>query len=478
MRSLLCITALLGIAASGAAQNQRKGDATAFVAIAEAEIAQLHDGITFARWRGTRGKSERWEYRTPEIVPTEPHPECLVLVKTEALPSGAKVVRALSFFPPRVPTPAVFPLARGSRLIGECVLAMVRVEAEASTPEAGHSLEEAVRRYRDPAAKGIRGAEIVSGYDTKPGLSEDAPGELVRGPVAFVRARLPMVQALEHATCCVLRTYRYLPIERAQFHQALSLAGADTGLSGRLAKLYEQVFESANPSGGTSPPGNTSWQGSLVPLLRRWLSFLKSASPAIRAAGLLAADRLLDAAGDAGDVPGWPQQQGERSELQRLGAAFELNEFEGDYYYARNWEKQARALDPNGAIGKMAVIGPLARGSCRPWTHDFFRHVIRDGQRLLANGLDSPTAAQVHFMVADAYSDIVAIAGGDSGPNGEYDPKQFKNEAGTARIRALEHYRAGLSQDNTSENAKDAWRQAWRLAAGLLPAERYVCFGD
>ena len=31
--------------------------------------------------------------------------------------------------------------------------------------------------------------------------------------------------------------------------------------------------------------------------------------------------------------------------------------------------------------------------------------------------------------------------------------------------------------DNTSENAKHAWRQAWHLAAGLLPSERYVCLG-
>jgi hypothetical protein len=29
-----------------------------------------------------------------------------------------------------------------------------------------------------------------------------------------------------------------------------------------------------------------------------------------------------------------------------------------------------------------------------------------------------------------------------------------------------------------SETAKDAWSQAWHLAAGLLPTERYVCFGD
>jgi len=104
--------------------------------------------------------------------------------------------------------------------------------------------------------------------------------------------------------------------------------------------------------------------------------------------------------------------------------------------------------------------------------------VILEGEGLLAKGLDPPTAAHVHFMVGDAYSDIVAIAGGESGGNGEYESAQFEGEADSARAKALAHYRAGLAVDNSSENAKDAWRQAWHLAAGLLPSERYVCFGD
>ena len=81
-------------------------------------------------------------------------------------------------------------------------------------------------------------------------------------------------------------------------------------------------------------------------------------------------------------------------------------------------------------------------------------------------------------MVGDAYSDIVAIAAGESGGSGEYDPTQYEAEAEADRTKALQHYRAGLAVDNTSDSAKDAWRQAWHLAAGLLPNERYVCFGD
>jgi hypothetical protein len=123
----------------------------------------------------------------------------------------------------------------------------------------------------------------------------------------------------------------------------------------------------------------------------------------------------------------------------------------------------------------MAMIGAMAARSCE--TEYTFRSVIREGESLLTKKLDAPTTAQLHFMVGDAYSDIVALAGGLTGPNGgEY--RVLASEGVVARGKALQHYRAGLAVDSTSENAKDAWRQAWQLSAGLLPGERYVCFGD
>jgi hypothetical protein len=482
-------------------------DATAFASLALREVSQLHEGITLAKWMDTRGKGEHWESTEPEIVPTQPHLECLSLVKTEALPSGTKITRALYFYPPSAPSPAVFPTSSGPELISTCTLGMIRVEAEAPTPEIGHVLAQAAREqlarqygesigmkkvafwgpgYYD-AARWIHDAEIVSGYDAKPGLNLDAPDQLVRGHDVFVRARLPLVQTLEHEDCCTIKAYHYRPIEKAHFHRAIAMAGVDAVLSGRLEKLYKQAFQSDAFWEQAQRPEKTKWRESLLPALGEWLSALKNVPPAQRAAGLLAADRLLGAAERAGRIPGWPEkpaklrlrpQPEKRSELQKLGAVFELNGIASYYFYTRNWEKQARELDPNGTVGQMAVIGSLARGSCDIVGSDFFRRVVLDGEGLLAKGLDAHTSAQVHFMVGDAYSDIVAIAGGDAGPNGEYDPEKFLAEADTDRAKALRHYRAGLAVDNTSENAKDAWHQAWHLSAGLLPSERYVCFGD
>ena len=79
-------------------------------------------------------------------------------------------------------------------------------------------------------------------------------------------------------------------------------------------------------------------------------------------------------------------------------------------------------------------------------------------------------------MVGDAYSDIYAIANGID-QNGSYTNIGI-DEAEPARVKGLEHYRAGLAVDNTSEDAKDAWRQAWHLSVGRLPHVRYACFGD
>jgi hypothetical protein len=246
-----------------------------------------------------------------------------------------------------------------------------------------------------------------------------------------------------------------------------------------LERLYQQLFRvSAYPRQAQQPVA-TKVRESLSPLLQGWFNALKTVSPAQRAAGLLAADRLLEAAHGAGKIPGgWPEKPDRRSALEELGAAFEMNNSTGDFYYIYNWGKQARELDPNGTVGEMAIIGSLAMSSCDAASSDPFRTIILDGEALLAKGLDAPMAAQVHFMVGDAYSDIVAIAGGDAGPNGEYDPEQFQAEAGASHTKALQHYRSGLAVDNSSENAKDAWTQAWRLSAGLLPRERYVCFGD
>jgi hypothetical protein len=496
-------------------------DATAFVSLAESEVAQLREGVRLGDWMRTRGAGEQWTATKPEIQVDGPAEECLSLRKTDALPSGAAVVRALYFYPPRVPSPIIFPTVDASSPFSACTLAIVRLEAEASTSETGrgHAIAQAVsQRFtqiygisNDPeevrrrsvnfwgkdGGHWVATSDIIANYDTKLGLDPNAPDQLIQGPVVRVVASLPHQDELANRS-------PWAPVDRsleaAQFHRAVTAAGVDAATSQRMERLYETDVALADrltkeaeeickthcvPEAMPKPPGDDG-RAPLVPLLQDWFQALKTAEPAGRAAGLFAADRLLLAFGSVrpgdhfgGEQQSTPEQTKLRTELQNLGATFATGFEDLTYHYAESWLDQAVQLDPDSEGGRLALVTWMSTGfSCDKDGSEGFRKVISEGEAVLAKNIDAPTAAQIHFMVGDAYSDIVAIAGGKSGANGEYDPSQYETEAEADRAKALAHYRAGLAIDNTSKNAKDAWRQAWHLSTGIVPGERYVCFGD
>jgi hypothetical protein len=462
--------------------SPNKSDETAYASIAVSEVSELREGVTLAQWMEMRGKREGWEFRKPDIDPLQYHPECLTEVKTGTLPSGVKIVRTMYFYPPSEPAPLVFPSANTAALLNTCTLAEIRVEVDAPTPQIGDRLDQAARKqfaakyganrgfsvrevgscgvfYSENAVRWVRDAEVISGHRLK-------STEEVEGPrFAFVRACLPIVRKVDRGGYSDGTKDPPLVVE--QFHRAVSLAGEDASLSARLSSLYDRIWQQSDKRRDEDE----------LPILREWIDALKTKAPRQRAAGLLAADRLLE----IGRITGGPEGRIggiQDSPLQRLGAVFEYSEPGAQYEYTRNWEKQARQLDPDGPVGQMAIIGLMDQFSCVPYEHDFFRQVIADGDALLRKGLDAATAARVHFMVGDAYAGIVMTAWGSGWPNGEYNPEEFRPEAGAARRKALEHYRAGLAVDKVSGNAKRAWRQAWHISAGLLPAARYMCGSD
>ncbi len=495
--------------------NTESSDATAFALIAEREVSQLHEGITLAQWMNTRGKSERWETTKPEMLAGGPDEECMSLRRMDALPSGGVVARAFYFYPPPAASPFVFPTLRGPELLATCTLAIVRIEAEAATPEIGRAMTQAVSRqltklYGDGLDENARRraglwgqgisawnphAEITAQYDAKPGLDPDAPGQLIQGPVAQVSARLPNIANLGNRGPMTTRTR---PLKEAEFRRAVAAAGVDGKLSQRMENLYaldtslaerlqaeaEEMCKTRCVPEAMPEPTGSDWREPLVPLLQDWFRALKTTDAAHRAGGLLAADSLLVAFGSIrpGDYFGSAQastteQSKLRSELQELGATFEPGFSDGIYGYSGNWLDQAKDLDWNSEVGRLALLTWMSDGTgCERSGSDDFRKVVSEGNALLAKKLDAPTAARVHFMVGDAYSDMIAIAGGVD-PNGSYASFDLGDEA-DSRAKALQHYQAGLALDRTSENAKDAWRQAWNIAAGLVPGTRYACFGD
>jgi hypothetical protein len=469
-------------------------DSVAFATLADAAVAELHDGITLQQWEDSQSNSEDWHPSKDEAFF-----DCRTLLKTETLASGRQVRHTVYFYPPEAPTPAVFPTASGEDLINrDCKLAMVRVQTAASTDRDGHAFEQGlqeqfVKKYGESlgmkgthyqrstaAARWIADSEIVSAYDAQPQpTSEDSDGP--SGGAVFVFARLPIVHELEEDTCCRI-TEHYHSIEDSQFRQALGIAAADAGLTARVATLFAHLFRRIGP-GQDDPPELEDSREALLPALREWLNAVKTLPPLRHAAGLYVADRLLVAASD----DGWPnlivkEKTDLRSTFEKLGASFSYEELGGCYNYSGNWLEESRELDPNGQVGQMAVLIALARGSApklpkdKDQQLDIFHTVVSDGEWLLAKKPDPATAAQIHFIIGDAYSDIVALAGGAEPDYG--DPTEYQPEADSARKRALEHYRVGLAADGSSDNAKCAWLQAWKISAGLLPRTRYVYIND
>jgi hypothetical protein len=373
------------------------------------------------------------------------------------------LVRGLYFYPPPAPSPAVFPNLSGPELIKGCVLAIVRVEAASSrsefkpqrvgeerAAEFARPINQAMRerftkkygtsvgmesipfwgpgsRWYQDAARWVPNAEIVSGYDVKGGHMPDEDA-LVFPPFVFVRGRMPLVQ--EWQVNIIGRSHRDPAKEAALFRQAVAAAGVcaaisqrmeklyevDTALADRLEKQVEEMCKSRCLPKELPRPKKDDWGEPIVPLLQDWFRALQTADPAHRAAGLLVADRVLIAFGSVrpwdrfGDVQSsTPEQSKRRSDLQNLGATFEPAYGDASYHYVGNWLDQAKDLDRDSEGGTLALLTwmsssntcGVAAGS------EAFRVEISEGETLLTKKIDAPTAAQIHFMVGDAYSDIV-----------------------------------------------------------------------
>ena len=347
-------------------------DAAAFVRDADHYVSLLHQGTTLGHWLDTRNPDDQWA-ENPE--------DCASYFTMDQLPSGIWIPWKLYFLKlSSAPSPVTFPDHASRR---ECVLGTVQVEAQTKThgPYPANLFDAAAREvltrqygqsvgsedepfwgpYSYPnAARWISNAEIISGHSSDVSHCNDLHGPLsAMGDTAFVCAHSALVRRLE---LDLAHSYRYHEIEDSQFHKALAIAGADPihteklenlykqisqGNAERLQKLFQQSVDGNIPhSQAVQAP---TWLPSLEPLVQEWMTQVKTFPVERRAAGLLAADRLLLAARTARDMAGWDRGSNERSSLEQLSS--------------QNWAKQARELDPSGVVGQMAIIGSMARGT-------------------------------------------------------------------------------------------------------------------
>jgi hypothetical protein len=400
---------------------------------------------------------------------------------------GRKVERRAFFYPP--PPPSVLtPPDSANDLVLSCRLGFVLVGFRVADVAEGERLADSVRSRLDTVfGAGQRGAVSFLGSAFWSVTGRWRHGDLVAASALSAppgsRAgaddgALPRVLAIASLPISGVsveplspRPPRfYAPPDTLPLDSAARLAGLDTTLSGILARTAR-----ASPQARAAGPPD-----SLVRPLVRWLRSAPALPPSRRAAALYTADRVLDRAMCAYRMCDLQDSIALRP-LQELGARFTYSPLSGTWLYARSWLAQARALDRDSPLGQRVLLEQLENGfdfsgTCRGGT-EAFRTVIDNGERYLARAAGSPIAADVHFLVAEAYRDIVALAAGAGDIYA--DSSRYSAEAGAAARHALEHYAAAIAAGAGGPTARQAWARAWWLRAGLHPRDvRFLCIYD
>lgn len=199
-----------------------------------------------------------------------------------------------------------------------------------------------------------------------------------------------------------------------------------------------------------------------------------SLSPPRHAAALLAADIVLFAS------VRWvnPDLPLNRS-LTSIGITFDDLPIDHLLQNTRPWLWEAYRLDSLGRAGHAAFVellsqGWTTRGACADGGEPYKR-IIEHGEAALRRGDTDPL---VHYYVGSAYRTIFDMA--NVGEHDEYiDAKQYKPQAESARLQAIEHYRSALATLTDRSTRRDAWNKSIKLllrSSGGQP--EHVCNDD
>lgn len=267
-----------------------------------------------------------------------------------------------------------------------------------------------------------------------------------------------------------------------EFRADMSLLEAAIAASGLKAKHVESmrfVKEKIQEyNSGQSQQWTNAVDQEVVLALKQWLLDSNLLRGAKRAAALLAADRALKMS----ERLAHPENENVRKQLEALGARFNYSPLGGAYGYTNSWLKQAIRNDPHGRIGQRAFIVLMEKGfdtsgTCADSGYEGFRRVIIEGERFLKRTRNPELRKRTHLLVAEAYSDTVALA--DGAGEGYVDTGKYRNAAGKAKMRAIAHYRRALVPVSNQTSSVKIWRETWRLMAGVPPVNtRFFCIYD
>jgi hypothetical protein len=265
--------------------------------------------------------------------------------------------------------------------------------------------------------------------------------------------------------------------------QALRIAERDETLTAAVLSLVK----AGRPDWDNPNPSHWQIRGpEIAARLQPWVESMPSLEPAKRAASLLIADRIVIIEEEDGNLEPQDSEKpaaekkpddkkpmsGAQVPLEKLGAQFSYDPTSERNLYALNWLRQAYELDSNGHAGELAFLLLMEWGfdtsaDCKNGS-ELFREVLRHGTEFLRTPRSPQIEARIHFLLGDAYRDIVALATGKYGDT-YANSATYKPEAAKARANAVAEYRAGLALDDKSETSSIAEERLRSLQAGEAP---------
>ncbi len=461
------------------------------------ELWSLRDSISLAVWNATR--PEPVTRRSTSSGDEDLGGWCAESERRVEV-AGHRLIRQAFFYPPKPPPTLDPPATEASeRLIARgCTLGLIRVRVLVPDSATGIALAESliaqltrISGHEIPGPNPIadsllwdrgrwrRGTvTIVSGY-RRPGPGGDpaAPAGVVLAvawlPNAEFGSGTDRAIRRAHVLDAVLADT--LPLD-----SAVRLSAVDTALWTPLRR----ALPPADRTGDTA--FSADGRSRLAQAFRRWLAAANAQPAGRRAAALFVADQVLARTWDLVLCDN-PLLCG-RMDTTRLrpwramGARFTHVTGRNDYWtYTGGWLDEIPGLGLDGPVSNAVFVmmmagGFPAPGGCSAGAEPF-RTVITKGEAWLARHSEHPSRRAVHFLVGDAYRDIVALAHGAGAPGGEdADSSRYLEQAPAALGKALEHYRLVITPGDTSLVGREAWRRAWWLMAGLPPLEtRFAC---
>lgn len=473
-------------------ERQAGSESTATVAINPStpqgqialELWQLKAGTSLGDWKGLHPEETILGSDSSALALHFLGPWCAFATR-RATAGALTIVRTAYFYAPPPPPSLAVPDTGALDLARQCVIGLMWVDVEVADSFTAAALADSVH------------AQMGTLYGTEVPRQVQFFGSAFWSHTAwFSHDSLAAVTALRASEpgrpgsgTRVVTAFAYLPVSGVSaggddgpreawtpvdtfpLDSALSLAQLDTALaSPLLAALHE---ESATPRGAASGD-------SLVQALAGWLRASEPLPPPRKAAALYVADQVL-ARAMCGYRLCEKESEPALAPLKALGAQFSWGELGGTIVYHHTWLTEARALTRDTPLGARILIAQLLSGfdfsgTCAGGAEGF-RRVIENGERYLTRLPESPIAPDVHYLVGDAYRDVVALAHGAAGEYG--DSARYKAEAPDAARKALAHYVAAMRAGAGHPAARAAWSRAWWLRAGLIPRDvRFYCVYD